>query len=109
MSSFKMVYNIRFYKSEEGRWYASLPNYDAFDEATEMVDGADVMLDVLAKGKETVFLDISNFPFENAQELIKMHEEWEGCHYMWEFPIWLCSVTLEIFKPFPDKIYFKVV
>ena len=39
---------LNFYKEETNRWYVDLPCWSGLKEDLEMVEGADLMLDILS-------------------------------------------------------------
>lgn len=114
--------NYRFYKDEDG-WFIDLPEWDGEVWELQMVAGADIFLDVLAQGKNEVFLTLSSTPFENAEVLIfekigrlegfefgsgawYLLKEYKGITY--NLKMWLCDVTKHplVFGRFPENIYF---
>lgn len=112
---------LRFYKTEEGRWYIDSPEYLAqggAPESLEMVLGADKLLEELSEDrKEVTLLVATQFSeFKNIGGVIntlKRADEipcYDGTYYkvMWNNRyIWLCSVTTFIFKDYPPVIYFQ--
>jgi hypothetical protein len=83
-----------------------------------MVAGADTFLDILAQGEDKVTLALSQEPIEgyNKLERTKLHQLGIGGadyilkEYMGQeinFEMWLCSVTMWVFKGVhPETIYF---
>jgi len=87
-----------------------------------MVAGADLFLEILSDGEQTVNVTLSTVPFEGAdvlefKELGKI-ESWElgeGAWYKmvsymgidYELTMWLCDVAKFVFNEFPNKIYFQ--
>lgn len=112
----------KFYKESDGRWYIDLPQYleAGGDKADlEMVAGADTFLDIIAEGKTNVYALLSEQPFENCDELTRIHRDtFSGSYYLLQryretvfdnFEMWLCDVTAYVFGgKFPDTIYFAV-
>lgn len=106
-----MQKEIRFFRKDD-KWYADIPNHTL--EENEMVSGADVALEIISMYRNEVTLTISleqNGPF--IMHLKKEKEDPLGCTYKvvkssFEFPwdpIWICSVTLDVFGAFPPNIY----
>ena len=104
------------FRKEDLRWYAVIPEWKGSKEDLEMVSGADVMLDILAKGDDWVFLTFSDEKFDDAEFIKLLREEEFGggsyyisklCNISFEFEIWLCDVTKFVFNSdkMPDKIY----
>jgi hypothetical protein len=85
-----------------------------------MVDGADKMLDIIAKKAETVELYISKDNFKGSDMLI-LTEKCDpliggGYYLMKEFEgvvinrsMWLCQVTEFVFGEIPERIFIKRV
>jgi hypothetical protein len=112
---------FKFYKTEVGRWYVDLPEWEGSVDELEMVAGADLFLELLSQGEETVFLTLSTVPFEGS-EILEMKylgtlEGWEmgtGAWYKlvsymgleYKLDMWLCDVTKFVFGSFPENIYF---
>jgi len=108
----------RFYKNEI-EWYVDLPAYveqGGTIEDLQMVEGADVMLDIVSNGNKKVDLNISSEKFEGADQLIlkKMGEPLKGgaYYYMKEFEgkevnltMWLCKVIEFVFGEIPENIF----
>lgn len=103
--------NLIFYK--EDTWYADVPGVSK--EECEMVQGAEVMLDVIAQGEARVLLKLTADVPENEATLIKVDEtedgganyifkKWIGISY--DYPIWLCRVTQSVFGDHPNT--FKI-
>lgn len=102
---------IEFYK--EDTWYADIPGISK--EECEMVQGADVMLDVIAQGEGRVKLKLTPNVSPDEATLVKMDEtedgganytftSWMSIPYM--YPIWLCVVTQTVFGKHPNN--FKI-
>jgi len=110
-----------FYKDELG-WAIDLPKPHPFSRgALAMVAGADTFLDILAQGEDKVSLALSEEPIDGYHKLerIALHQmgiggadyilkEYMGQEINWE--MWLCSVTMWVFKGIhPKTIYFQVL
>jgi hypothetical protein len=113
---------FKFYKTEVGRWYVDLPEWEGSVDELEMVAGADLFLEILSEGEQTVNVILSTVPFEGADILefqtLGNLESWElgeGAWYKmvsymgidYELKLWLCDVTKFVFGGFPNKIYFQ--
>jgi hypothetical protein len=120
--------NFIFERAENGEWFIILPEYieaGGNKSDLQMVAGADLFLDALAVGSDSVELQVSDKNFDDAEQLhfvslgrfdgpemgtgawyeLKTYKEIEH-----NFKMWLCSVTLFIFEhKFPDIIYFKKI
>ncbi|AFF28053.1 gp55 [Sphingomonas phage PAU] len=110
---------ITFERDTDNRWYAVLPEWEGEREELEMVQGADIMLDILSMnfndnhdriqlvlstelptGKYDRFLTLNSIPDNSSC----------GMNYMCigvelKFPVWLCDVTTFVFGKFPETIY----
>ena len=110
---------IRFYKDEDRRWYADLPEYIAQGgtvEECEMVSGADDWLDYISEKREAVTLALSDQ--NSLTEKIVLYESDEfGATYIAHTYreedinqiLWLCPVTLFVFGHYPKEIYYHVI
>lgn len=112
----------RFIK-EEKKWYIDLPEYieQGGDKGDlQMVEGADVMLDVMSGNTSEVSLIISRDQFDYADtlQLIEVCDpvigggmyllaEYEGKNINQQ--MWLCAVTEFVFGDLPEMIYVKKV
>lgn len=116
-----------FYKNELG-WFIDIPWWPFSKGHLAMIAGADVFLDKLAAGKETVKIEIAtkNTPkhfdgfllrrmklgmFLGAiyQPLGKTKlEEYEIADGVFN-RLFLCAVTLVVFGRYPRRIYYKVL
>jgi hypothetical protein len=130
-NTFKMVQEKRFYK-EGGLWYIDLPEFLNAGLGTKanllMVEGSDILLDILSKNKEEVTLLFSSEKFSQAthkakriqsglnQELLNSigHAPVNyGMYYQLEHPFvhkfWLCPVTEYVFNgQYPEHIHITV-
>lgn len=106
---------LTFYLYQE-RWYVDLPEWEGSKDDLEMVMGADTLLDIIAQGKESVRVQISNEHFEGWKYRLEFNrEEFEGgwydvSHYsnlISPFECWLCYVTKFVFNNLPQTLYFK--
>jgi hypothetical protein len=110
---------IRFYKDEDRRWYADLPEYIAQGgtvEECEMVSGADDWLDFISEKREAVTLALSDQ--NSLSEKIVLYESDEfGATYIAHTYreedinqiLWLCPVTVFVFGHYPKEIYYHVI
>ena len=60
----KMTFN-----KEDKKWYIFLPQWEGDKSDLEMVSGADRMLDYLSNNTDTVTVDVSEEPIEDAVKL----------------------------------------
>ena len=107
---------LKFFKQQK-KWYADVPNHTLEDN--EMVFGGEVMLEILANGKESVTLQLSdNFEDDYEKPIIALHckkHDDDGAFYGVEVlttiftgelsDIWICNVTHDIFGEHPEDIY----
>jgi hypothetical protein len=104
-----------FNKEINNRWYIDIPEWEGDQSELEMVEGADILLDLLSNGKDKVYVDLDDKPFEGADVLTKIEDDREGAYYKvysinnksYNMTIWLCEVTLFVFNRLPDEIYVK--
>ena len=59
-----MTKNYRFYKEEDGRWYVDIPEWEGSKDDLEMVCGADIMLNIMAQGSDSILLLLSDEPYK---------------------------------------------
>ena len=114
-----MIFEIlRFYWEGKKRWYVDIPYWTGKKSALEMVSGADKLLDVIAQGRNEVYIHFSEYYINDSDVLNFKKKNWiNGATYMLEsfqgnkhnLKVWLCNVTLFVFGKFPQKIYFKEV
>lgn len=112
--------SYKFIKTGQG-WFIDLPEFieqGGSEGDLQMVEGADTMLDTIAKGSNNVQLIISKEPFEGADKLIlteKCDPYVGGGYYLLKYyngieinqTIWLCGVVEFVFKEVPQEIYLK--
>lgn len=97
----------KFYK-KDNRWYIDIPEWEGDIEDLEMVSGADILLEILAKENDSIEVEFSVEPFEDSKCLtflgdgVYENDAWHG-----PSTIWLCSVTEFVFGEYPSKIYYK--
>lgn len=107
---------LRFYKIEENKWYVDLPNWTGSITDLEMVEGADIMLDMYSNGGDNIFMTFSETEYGNSDKLVfirKADELENGAFYTLKtfrgkeinLQIWLCDVTLFVFNDFPKVLY----
>jgi phosphopantothenoylcysteine synthetase/decarboxylase len=122
----------KFYKTEENRWYIDLPEYIESGIGTlenlEMVCGADILLDIVSKGRDKVKLEITTIEpdiydilgYDELKLISDNNDDISGATYKLveennynikgDFQVWLCPVTLFVFNDeYPTKIWFKVL
>ena len=109
---------LRFYKEESGNWYADIPSWTGRKSALRMVSGADDLLDLIAKGRDEVYLYFSEEEIDGADILYFKKKSWiNGATYKLKkykginqsMKVWLCNVTLHVLGKFPRRIYFAEV
>jgi hypothetical protein len=108
---------LRFYNRDR-RWFADVPSYieaGGTEDDCEMVAGADEWLDLLAKEKDSITLEIGETPLD---EQLKLYEKDEAggtyiAHTYKEEDVnhvmWLCNVTIFVFGYFPPIIHYKII
>ena len=109
---------LRFYKEDNKRWYADVPQWTGRKGALQMVAGADKLLDSIAKEKTEVYLHFSEKKINSADKLVLIKKcWWNGADYRvqkfgqvnLERKVWLCDVTKFVIGYFPKEIYYKEV
>lgn len=107
---------LRFFR-QDNKWYADIPNHTL--EENEMVFGSDVMLEILASGRESVTLKLSDdFEDDYEKPIMALHRKEhdnDGAFYSVEVlttlftgvlsDIWICNVTHDVFGEHPENIY----
>lgn len=106
---------FRFVKDPDSRWYIDLPSWEGDRSALEMVQNADIMLDILDVNKDNngiVNLTLSDSHFDGWSFILEFQrDEAEGGVYtlihpmIKPFDMWLCKVTKFVFGELPTKIY----
>lgn len=113
---------LRFYKNEIG-WFIDLKWFPFKKDWLQMVSGADVLLDTLAKGKSEITLEVSTrgpIPFSDG--MLEKHVSLGvglGAYYfsregfnkqdvLMVSSVWLCPATLWVFFKYPEKIYYRI-
>jgi hypothetical protein len=107
---------------EEDRWFISLPDYvmKGSGKKNELVEGAQTMLNTIARGLNTLSLQLDTQPFEDADslELIELCEAPRGGGYYRMHTcngrrinkkMWLCDLMLFVFGDMPEGVYFRKV
>ena len=112
---------LRFYRERNKKnytWYADIPTWKGRKSALRMVAGADDLLDMIAKGRDEVYLHFSKEYLPDAEVLyLKKKNFISGATYkLKKFEgsnvkqkVWLCNVTLFVMGEFPSRIYFKEI
>jgi len=105
---------LRFYKENSKKWYADIPYWTGRKSALQMIAGADKLLDLIAKGRDEVYLHYSENEIKDADKLVFKRKCWfNGADYILNSlegqKVWLCNVTKFVMGYFPKKIYFKEV
>ena len=104
--------NLTFNK-EDKKWYIYLPEWEGDKAELEMVAGADKLLDVLSADKDTVTIEVSEEPLEDAIKLKKLHHLYGGADYKVENcpgvdRAWLCKVTKFVYGGYmPNRLFIK--
>jgi hypothetical protein len=109
----------RIAESMHPQWYVILDDYPGSQEDLQMVAGADILLDILSAGSNTVKLELHTTDKTLLRDkkdyslITKIKEEtFGGATYYseeYDFELWLCNVMLFVFKQFPTEIYFKLI
>ncbi len=105
---------------EENRWFITLPEYlrKSYGRMSELVEGAQTMLNTVARGMNCICLKLDTEPFEGADrmELVQHCEAPRGgAYYIMNTcngrPInkkmWICDLNLFVFGDMPQGIYFR--
>jgi len=101
---------------ENNKWYIDLPNWIGSKSSLQMVAGADKLLDLIAKGDDSVLLLVSLKNYDGANHIKKLKNcLFNGANYYCEYydnikinhKFWLCNVTKYLFNQFPNNIYFN--
>lgn len=105
---------LNFYK-KDNRWFADIAGHT--EEENEMVFGADLLLDIIAKGANTCSLDIGSQFISgcNIEASIYDHNDEGATYVVYDSDIidigttfWLCNITHTVFGEHPDKLFIKV-
>lgn len=112
---------LRFYRERKKKsytWYADIPSWTGSKSSLRMILGADTLLDMVAKGRDEVYLHFSKEYLPDAEVLLfKRKTPINGATYrLKKFEgrnvkqkVWLCNVTLHVLGEFPRRIYFKEI
>jgi len=109
---------LRFYKEKSKYWYADVPNWTGRKSALQMISGADKLLDLIASGRNEIYLHFSENEINNADKITFEKKSWiNGADYRLtqlngkdiNLKVWLCNVTKFVMGKFPKQIYFKEV
>lgn len=113
------IYN--FEKNQEEEWYFQMPSWNGDPEDLQLTEGADLWMDLIAKGSKWVMLEMDVKPFEGADFLNMVRKREDnfggGAIYSLEqyngkqanLTLWLCRVTAFVFGEIPKRIYFRKV
>ena len=113
--------NLAFNKTEKGEWWLVLPEWKGDPEDLQMIEGADLWLDLVSGQHSSVKLTLSDTSFEESENLSLMRIREEnfgggGIYFLENYQnkkvhlkLWLCYITEFVFGKIPQKIYFKVV
>lgn len=98
------------FEKELDKWYYVMPDYTGPKADLQMVCGADTFLELTSNGKDfkSFIIDFEDYDYE----LLFDREEASGAWYDLKskdlnFEVWLCAVTLLVFKEFPKSIKLK--
>ncbi len=110
---------IRFYRDENKRWYADLPEYIAQGgtvEECEMVSGADDWLDFLSNRGDNITLELSDKDCLSEKIVMYESDEFGATYVAYTYKeedinqiLWLCPVTVFVFGKYPENIYYHVL
>jgi len=112
---------LRFYRERKKlwyTWYADIPSWTGKKSSLRMIAGADDLLDMIAKGRDEVYVHFSKDEIEGGDVLLfKKKSLINGATYklkrfegnVVKMKVWLCDVTLHVLNEFPEKIYFAEV
>lgn len=113
----RLIRNLTFYKTEENRWYANIPEWEGSVDELEMVAGADIMLDIYSQFENRITLTMSDLPLKRGDLLKRVYDPTvqSGSNYKvttmfqqpYDYEIWLCDVTKFVFGRFPENIYIR--
>lgn len=107
---------LDFFK-QDGKWYADVADHTLEDN--EMVFGSDTMLEMLAGGRDSITLQLSDKPDDESETPFlalhrKEHDD-DGAFYSVEVltslfngeltDVWICNVTHDVFGEHPENIY----
>jgi hypothetical protein len=116
-----MERTIRFHKNAKHEWYADIPEWGGAIEDLQMVEGADELLNWIAVSENECKLLMADEHIDESEILHLVYAREEnlggGGDYLLEqfkgeyknHKIWLCGVTVFVFKQLPEKIYFKEI
>lgn len=100
-----------FKKEASDRWYIDLPKWEGKKEDLEMVEGADILMDIIAQDESVVDVTISTSYFPEVEFTLDFRRfDRGGAWYQAKgqyhtFEVWLCEVTEFLFGNFPNKLY----
>lgn len=109
---------LTFYKTNN-LWFIDIP-WEGDQSDLQMVDGADLLLDILSEGDSIVQVIVSledpNDPNFNLLELVDYHEFGGGIYCAehinsieYKLTLWLCGVTEYVIGNIPSKIWYLKV
>lgn len=112
-----MVKHLNFVKLA-GYWFAHIPDYEGDLSDLAMVEGADVLCDMLNyRDTGLIRTEISDEPleeeiFDRIYILDFVNSTGDiGANYRcreFKIDLWLCNVTKYVFGKFPETIYVRV-
>ena len=114
------IRTYRFVRQDEG-WFLYLPEYveqGGNKAALQMLEGADEILSIIARGKKHVSIYMDTTPFEDA-DLLELDELCDapkgGGYYImrslrgkpYSRRMWLCDIVLFVFGDMPPQIFVR--
>ena len=106
------------FKKLASKWFVELDDWDGDINDLEMVNGADLLLEIFAQKLKTDKLTMKVWtqkPDEPCGKLQMIHHDQDGATYQVEHcafynsTVWLCNVTKFVFDgSHPGTIYFKI-
>jgi hypothetical protein len=103
--------HLRFYKKNDN-WYADVPSHEEADNI--MVEGSDILLDKVSRGKSEVKLCFTDNPQMTDFVLIQTHHDEFGADYvvfgsnhgdnLSKMKCWICNVTHTVLGEHPEII-----
>lgn len=104
----KLKFKKEYYK-DALRWFIVYPEWKGSKDDLEMVEGADILLDILSDNTKNIELEVSTDEILSYKlELVSICE-YDGAYYSYNYQIiWLCNVTKFVLGDFPEVIYFRI-
>lgn len=110
--------NTFTFEKQGKQWFISAPEHNNPGRApqTPLTEGSPKWLNTLARGSQTVSVQLDTKPFEGADQLELMeHGSRGGGYYLMKTlngrpvnkRLWICDVALFVFGDIPEGLYFK--